>query len=1090
VEGTQARRARFAGFELDLHAGELRANGECTLLPEQVLQVLRLLAERQGDVVTRDELKKKLWPNDTVVEFDHGINNTVKRLRKALDDSAEEPRYIETIPRRGYRLLVPVKWIGREDSSAEESSARTSPDASKPDSASKSDYEPLTTAKVKVGQLSGKVVSHYRALEVIGGGGMGLVYRAEDLKLGRSVALKFLPEELGDDLKARERFEREAKAVSALNHINICTVHDFDEYEAHPFIAMELLQGKTLRDHLAEGRFRLTQAEGLEIAIQIASGLEAAHEKGIIHRDIKPANIFITEKNVAKILDFGVAKVLEANEPEVAAAAASEASSSTPHDRTLTRTGIKLGTAGYMSPEQVRGEPLDARTDIFSFGLVLYEMATGERAFTGETEAILHDAIQHREPRPVRDLAPEISPKLETGIRKCLEKDRDQRFQTTAEAREWLVLAHDSRPRSSRTLWLAVIAPLLAVIAIIVGMVYRHTHPKAELTHKDTIVIADFANSTGEPVFDSTLKQGLAIQLEQSPVLSVLSDRRVAETLKLMKRPSDELLTQEVAREVCLRTNSGVLVVGSISRIGEHYLVGVRAAECASGDSIASAETEAGSRDEVLKALGDTGNELRQKLGESLASVQKLSLPLEEATTSSLAALQSFSLGAKIRREKGGSAALPYLIRAVELDPNFARAYEELGMAYENSGHYDLTTQYLTKAFEMKEHVAPYDRFVIEANYYNDVIEDLPRASQIYQQWISTYPNAFSARNNLGNLYGQMGRWEESATETSASFRLMPDNGHSAINSMGAYIALDRLDEAKAVFEAARSHNVDFGELHEQRYHLAFVQKDAAAMQEQLAWAKGDSDGYWILYCQSETESYHGHLAQARILSQESELAVSRLGNQNILAFWLADEALMEAEIGDAVRARRTAERSLAVLRKTGMELFAPMVTAEVAYARSGAVPVSIRSFVSKHTQAFPSDTLLQNYWLPTMQAAVAISNRNPRQAIEALSVVDPYELSGNWRLYPIYIRGIAYLKLREGQQAAHEFQKLLNHPGIVVNQVWGALAHLQLARAQEMMGDKDAASKSYQDFLTLWKDADPDIPIYKQAKAEYAKLH
>ena len=505
-------RVRFGPFELDPRAGELHENGQATVLQEQQLKVLLMLLEREGEVATREEIKQRLWPNDTVVEFDHGINNTIKNLRRVLDDSADDPRYIATIARRGYRLMVPVEWLGAQIASSEESSPEPSSSDSVSDSidsaASPSvSSQPkrsgvegpavensiaLAKAKLQVGWLTGKVVSHYRVLEVIGGGGMGLVYRAEDLKLGRAVALKFLPEEVGDDPKARERFDREAHAVSALNHPNICTIYDFDEYEGHPFIAMELLQGRNLRDELAAGHFRLSQQEGLEIAIQIASGLEAAHEKGIIHRDIKPANIFITDKSVAKILDFGVAKVMQLSDlveaPDLSSAKGDEnkegvgfsravaastqdervdqsragriasqhqisgpngtaeavslqdsspngAPLPTPKETTLTRTGLKLGTAGYMSPEQIRGEPLDARTDIFSFGLVLYEMATGERAFTGETEAILHDAIQNREPKPVREVVPEISLQLDEIIGKCLEKQRERRFQTANELR-------------------------------------------------------------------------------------------------------------------------------------------------------------------------------------------------------------------------------------------------------------------------------------------------------------------------------------------------------------------------------------------------------------------------------------------------------------------------------------------------------------------------------------------------------------------------------------------------------------------------------------------------------------------------------
>jgi len=588
-----------------------------------------MLVEHAGLIITREEIKKRLWPNDTIVEFDHSINATIKNLRRALGDSAETPQFIETVARRGYRLMVPVEWLEPPaDPSLQSRSLK--PEPAKPE--------------FKVGSLTGKTVSHYRVLEIIGGGGMGLVYRAEDLKLGRAVALKFLPEDLRNDPKALARFEREARAVSALDHPNICAIHEFDEYEGQPFIVMELLHGRTLREHLANGAFRLTDPAGLDIAIQVASGLEAAHEQEIIHRDIKPANIFITEKSVAKILDFGVAKVLDplqrtetsgnvsspAVSPELASTAVASGSgtgsSAAPqsHEMTLTRTGVKLGTAGYMSPEQIRGEPLDARTDIFSFGLVLYEMATGERAFTGETEATLHDAILTRDPKPVREFRPEVSPKLEVIIAKCLEKAREQRYGSASELHTLLVeVQHSGEPvvpqverkKTATRRWIlsSVLTAVIAV-AMFAGVKYwRFSHRPIKLTDKDTIVLADFKNSTGEPIFDGTLKEALSINLEQSPYLNVLSERRVSDTLELMNRSTSETLTTEVAREICLRTHNKALVAGSISRIGEHYLIGVRAADCNTGDALASSEAEARNRNDVLKALGDTGNQLRQE---------------------------------------------------------------------------------------------------------------------------------------------------------------------------------------------------------------------------------------------------------------------------------------------------------------------------------------------------------------------------------------------------------------------------------------------------------------------------------------------
>ena len=467
--------ARFESFEVNLRSGELSKNGERIRLPEQSFQVLALLLERPGEVVTRQEIQQRLWPNDTVVEFEISINAVIRRLRTALGDSAEQPRYVETLARRGYRFKAPVVWTEPLPREAQATGPRVSPPIDLP--------APL---------LIGKKVSHYRVLEILGGGGMGVVYKAEDLTLGRPVAMKFLPEELGEDAKARERFAREARSVSSLSHPNVCPIYELAEHQGQPFIVMELLQGKTLREHLAKGAFCLTDARGLDIAVQIASGLQAAHEKGIIHRDIKPANIFITEKNVAKILDFGVARVLETGEAgELAAAASREGTSSQPAAGNLTREGLKPGTAGYMSPEQIRGEPLDAGTDIFSFGAVLYEMATGERAFTGETERFQQEAALTENPRPVRELAPAISPKLEAVITRCLEKARDERYRSASELHQALVEveSRESAPRHEEHRSEATrpwVFSLLVAIALALGIsgsvLYWRSHRAIKLT--------------------------------------------------------------------------------------------------------------------------------------------------------------------------------------------------------------------------------------------------------------------------------------------------------------------------------------------------------------------------------------------------------------------------------------------------------------------------------------------------------------------------------------------------------------------------------------------------------------------------------
>ncbi len=1129
-------RARFGVFELDPRAGELHHDGGSVILQEQQLKVLLMLLGREGEISTREEIKKKLWPNDTVVEFDYGINNTIKNLRRALGDSADDPAYIETIKGRGYRLMVPVQWVGPgsaaadsgEESCGEPLSEAVSSRAERSGAegpAVDSDSESLPKAMLEVGRLTGKVVSHYRVLEVIGGGGMGLVYRAEDLKLGRAVALKFLPEEVGDDPRARERFDREAHAVSALNHHNICTVYDSDEHEGHPFIAMQLLQGETLRDHLADGRFRLTQPEGLEVAIQIASGLEAAHEKGIIHRDIKPANIFITEKNVAKILDFGVAKVLELhpdvilNEESAAADEESKdpysdrnagigvlrlaaqnqggslsmtnergAAAAPAHETSLTRTGMKLGTAGYMSPEQIRGEPLDARTDIFSLGLVLYEMATGERAFTGETEVILHDAIQHSDPKPVRELARAISPKLEAVITKCLEKRCEERFQAANELRESLVLAQDSRPKSSRKRWFAITASLLFLIAVIASVLYRRAHPGFKLTDKDTTVLADFENRTGDEVFDGSLTEALRVGLEQTPFLNLLSSDKVSRVLRQMGQSGREPLTFERAKEVCVKTHSAAVIIGSIEDAGNEYKLDLEATRCDTGTVIADAETAANQRSLIVQQLGHAAVELRRQLGEPAKTLQEFNQPLEIAMTSSLEALRVFTLGEQKHSTGDEVKASEYFTQAVETDNSFAIAYDRLGNSFWNLTVRDRPKELIRKAYELRERLTKQQRLMTEGRYFLLATGDLEKATSTWEEMLRIYPYSASAHGALSWIWRRLGRYERSVAEARETIQLDPDSYPPYFNLMRSEIALERYGEAESTFDAARLQGLDNENLRATRYLLAFLERDDSAMQDQLKWGLQHPSSFTGPRSeQAATESYFGHMKKAKGIVDNQIEGAERADLKERAGILSAIEAWWQAEVGNSKLAKEGATRALALH-------WGPAVKSVVAkvLARSGDWRRA-EELAAPLDAEMPDNTLAQHYDLPCLRAAIAISQGKGAEAVQALETSAAYPFAGDAigadGLYPVYVRGMAYLQMRKGSEAAAQFLTIIDHPGIVLNNIWGTLARLQLARAQVMMGDKEAARKSYQDFLTLWKDADPDIPIYKQAKAEYAKL-
>ncbi len=1089
MKNTLPLRLRFGAFDLDLKSGELQTSGRRVVLQEQPLQVLRILIEHAGAIATREEIQRQLWPNDTVVEFDHSINSAIKKLRVALGDSADNPKYIGTIARRGYRLMVPVE---RLDSSAGDTSG-TGPVSSSHDGTGV--QLPLEPAG-----LTGRTVSHYRVLSVLGGGGMGVVYKAEDLKLGRAVALKFLPEEVGNDPRALERFEREARAASSLDHPNICSIYEFGEHEGRPFIVMQLLQGQTLRDCLASGGLKDTASAAhvaldrlLGIAIQIANGLEAAHEQGIVHRDIKPANIFVSTKGVAKILDFGLAKLLQpSGEQTIPQEPDGESGTSVPtlagpDALNISRPGIAVGTAAYMSPEQARGQPLDARTDLFSFGLILYEMATGRRAFTGDNTAALHDAVLNHTPTPPAELNSELPVELQNVIHKCLEKDRDLRYQKASEVRSELENVKRDSEHPLRKRWKLLATAAVVVAALLAGGLYWRSRKTTRLTEKDTVVLADLTNTTGDAVFDDALNTALTVELQQSPYLNLLGSDKVSRVLKLMNQPVDARLTPPLARQVCQRTNSKAVVDGSIADAGNHYRIELNAVDCQTGKPLAKSEKDASSRNEVVKTLGLAGDELRGQLGEPRASLQAFNKPLDQATSPSLEALQALTMAAQIKRQHGDAATgAAYLMRAVELDPNYAQAYVRLGITHLNANETALTAQYFTKAYELRDRVTQRDRFAIESFYYIGVTGELEKGIQTFAAAEKAYPKDPTWYMDLSAEFMAVGQYEKAAAQAQESIRLEPAAA-PYVNLVTSYISLDRLDDAKAAFEEARAHKLDDALLYMQRYVLAFLQGDANARREVLAWAADKPRVEDTFVCaESRTEAFHGRMDKAGQLAQNAvELATQARAPQSA-ADCKIGEALTEAEIGNPAKARQRVAEALALSTALGTK-----TSAALALARAGDVAQAEKLSLELN-QASPQGTMMQYYFLPTIRASIELQRNNPTKAIEILQAAVPYELGGFGsfaNLYPAYVRGEAYLKAGQGQAAAAEFQKVIDHSGIVNNFITGALAHLQLGRAQAMLGDKEAARKSYQDFFALWKEADPDIPILHAAKAEYAKL-
>jgi len=961
----------------------------------------------------------------------------------------------------------------------------------------------------------GRQVRHYEILSLLGAGGMGEVYLARDTRLKRKIALKLLPAAYTRNEERVRRFEREALAASALNHPNILTIYEIGECEGTHFIVTEYVEGETLRQWMKDRK--PTLAEILKLAEQIAGALAIAHAAGVIHRDIKPENVMVRPDGLVKVLDFGLAKLVEQEAPAAAELPTTSASG--------TASGMVMGTLRYMSPEQARGQKVDGRTDLFSLGVMLYELITGQAPFAGETSADLIAAILTREPAPLRQSRPEAPETLERIIATALRKDREERYATAqgmlaelTDLRQELELAArlgqplspiSNRPAQENNAvatgpvaaadtgktgivhtehyWLGqvkrhrlVMSLLLLALALAVAGIFYYSRRAPALTPKDVILLAEFSNLTGETAFDLTLKQALAVQLEQSPFLNVFPEERTRETLRFMNRAADAPVTITLGREICQRQGLKAMLTGTITGVGNHYVITLQALDGQTGSTLTRVQTEAESKEQVLRKLSDAAAQLREDLGESLRSIRQFSVPVEQATTSSLEAFKAFSLGLEQGRSGANVTAVSIYQRAIELDPQFALAHARLAPIYRDLGQVPQMVQAATRAFELQERANQREKFEISLRYYDSVTGETDKLIEMAQLFKSAYPNSVAAHTMLGLGYLSLGQSEQAIEPLREALRLDPRSVTSYSNLGQALLQAGQFPEARSVLEQALEQKLQSPVLRRYLFEAVFAQGDNVAAQQILdLWSRAYLE-HLALYWQGRTMAFAGRLLKARELYRRAVDLWPR-NREEIAGQTAGHDALAHAVSGACRQVDRSKpDASLFMRGRSGVPSRA------IAWALCGQLDQA-QSLADELVKQHPKDTVVNAIWSPTMQAAIEIKRGNYARAVELLQGVRPYEEAALF--LPGYLRGQAYLRQGVGAAAAAEFQQILDHRGWSALSYLHPLAHLGLARATALTGDTARSRQAYQDFLALWREADPDLPILIEAKREYERL-